>query len=59
MAVLTRPVNPDLARKAQAAVIMNTTDMTVNASAVRKRFPDIPATTLTQITDLAADQRPI
>lgn len=58
MSVLARVINPDFARKAKAAVIMNTTDMTCNASTVRDRFPDIPATTLTQVSELVTSHRP-
>jgi hypothetical protein len=30
---------------------MNTTDMTFDALPIRNRFPDIPATTLADVTD--------
>ncbi len=50
MAVLARPINPDFARKARAAVVMNTTDMTFDASRSRSRFPEIPASTLAEVT---------
>jgi uncharacterized protein YbjT (DUF2867 family) len=46
MSVLARPVAPVFARQAQAAVLMNTTDMTANLAAIRSRFPALPATTL-------------
>jgi uncharacterized protein YbjT (DUF2867 family) len=49
MSVLARPVSPVFARQAQAAVLMNTTDMTVNLAAIRDRFPAIPATTLDEV----------
>jgi uncharacterized protein YbjT (DUF2867 family) len=49
MSVLARPVAPVFARQAQAAVVMNTTDMTVDVAAIRDRFPTIPATTLDDI----------
>ena len=50
MAVLARAINPDFARKAKAAVVMNTTDMTFDASRIRDRFPEIPAPTLAEVT---------
>jgi uncharacterized protein YbjT (DUF2867 family) len=56
MAVLARPINPDFARKARAAVVMNTTDMTFDASRSRNRFPEIPASTL---ADVAAATNPV
>ena len=49
MSVLARPVSPVFARQAQAAVLMNTTDMTVNVSTILDRFPTIPATTLDDV----------
>ncbi|HEY2959344.1 MAG TPA: NAD(P)H-binding protein [Actinomycetota bacterium] len=49
MSVLARPVSPVFARQAQAAVVMNTTDMTVDVAAIRARFPTIPATTLDEV----------
>jgi hypothetical protein len=47
--VLARPVSPVFARQAQAAVVMNTTDMAVNLATIRDRFPTIPATTLAEV----------
>jgi uncharacterized protein YbjT (DUF2867 family) len=49
MSVLARPVAPVFARQAQAAVVMNTTDMTADVAAIRDRFPTIPATTLDEV----------
>jgi uncharacterized protein YbjT (DUF2867 family) len=46
MSLLARPVSPTFARQAQAAVVMNTTDMTLDTSTIRDRLPTIPATTL-------------
>jgi uncharacterized protein YbjT (DUF2867 family) len=46
MSLLARPVSPVFARQAQAAVVMNTTDMTLDTSTTRDRLPTIPATTL-------------
>jgi uncharacterized protein YbjT (DUF2867 family) len=49
MSVLARPLSSALARQAQAAVVMNTTDMTLDVSAIRDRLPTIPATTLDEV----------
>lgn len=49
MSVLARPLSPMFARQAQAVVVMNTTDMTVDVSVIRDRLPTIPATTLDEI----------
>ena len=51
MSVLARPLRPGFARQARAAVVMNTTDMTFDALPIRNRFPDIPTTTLADVTD--------
>lgn len=44
--MLMRPVKPDLARQARAALLMDTTDMTFDATSIRTSYPDLPATTL-------------
>jgi uncharacterized protein YbjT (DUF2867 family) len=49
LSVLARPVSPAFARQAQAAVVMNTTDMTLDTSTIRNRLPTIPATTLDEV----------
>ncbi len=49
MSMLARPVAPAFARQAHAAVVMNTTDMTVDTAAIRDRFPTVPATTLDDV----------
>ena len=49
MSVLARPVVPVFARQAQAAVVMNTTDMTADGAALRARFAAISATTLDEL----------
>jgi NADH dehydrogenase len=46
LSLLARPASPAFARQAQAAVVMNTADMTADVSAIRDRLPTIPATTL-------------
>jgi uncharacterized protein YbjT (DUF2867 family) len=49
MSVLARPFAPVFARQAQAAVVMNTTDMTADSAVLRARFPTISATTLDEL----------
>jgi NADH dehydrogenase len=49
MSLLARPVSPMYARQAQAAVVMNTTDMRTDLSTIRDRFPTVPATTLDEV----------
>jgi uncharacterized protein YbjT (DUF2867 family) len=44
LSVLARPFSPEFARKAGAAVVLNTADMSF-ADASRKRFPSLPRTT--------------
>jgi NADH dehydrogenase len=51
MSVIARPLRPGFARHARAAVVMNTTDMTFDALPVRNLFPEIPATTLADVTE--------
>jgi NADH dehydrogenase len=51
VSVIARPLRPGFARQAKAAVVMNTTDMTFDALPVRNLFPDIPATTLADVTE--------
>jgi uncharacterized protein YbjT (DUF2867 family) len=46
VATLARPVSAGAARKAHAAVVMNTTDMTFDGRATRDAFPEIPMTAL-------------
>jgi uncharacterized protein YbjT (DUF2867 family) len=47
--LLARPVAPVFARQAQAAVVMNTTDMTADGAALRDRFPGVSSTTLDEL----------
>jgi len=49
MSVLARPVSSAFARQGHAAVVMNTTDMTFDTSAIRDQFPTIPATSLEDV----------
>jgi len=50
VSVLTRPFKPGVARRAAAAVVMNTTPMAFDAWPVRNQFPDIPVTSLSDLT---------
>jgi uncharacterized protein YbjT (DUF2867 family) len=49
MSVLARPVAPVVARQAQAAVVMNTTDMTADVAGLRDRFPTVTSATLDEL----------
>jgi uncharacterized protein YbjT (DUF2867 family) len=51
MSVLARPVSPVFARQARAAVVMNTTNMTVDVATIRNRLATIPATTLDDVLE--------
>lgn len=42
MSVLMRAARPSFAAQARAAVVMDTCDMTFDASSLRARFPDLP-----------------
>lgn len=46
LSVLARPFQPAFARKAHAAVVMNTTDLAFGPIAGREEFPDVPATSI-------------
>jgi hypothetical protein len=49
MSVLARPVSPMFARQAQAAVVMNAADFTLDTGAIRNGLPGVPTTTLEQL----------
>jgi len=49
MAVLLRPVKPGLARQIQAGVVMDTREMTFDASETMRRYPAIPQTRLAEM----------
>lgn len=53
MSILAKPIHPAFAREEQAAVVMNTTDMTLDAAPVRDRFPEIATTTIARLTEPA------
>ena len=44
MAALLQRVNPAVARQIQAAIAMDTQDMTFDAAGLRLRFPAVPLT---------------
>jgi uncharacterized protein YbjT (DUF2867 family) len=49
MSVLMRPVNPTLARQIQAAVIMDTTNMSFDPTESRRHHSSIPLTSLAEV----------
>ncbi len=49
MSVLMKPLNPTMAGLIQAAVVMDTRDMTFDPSATRTRYPSIPVTRLADV----------
>jgi NADH dehydrogenase len=49
MATLLRPLNPALARQIQAAIVMDTRDMSFDPTALRRRFSTMPVTTLEDV----------
>jgi uncharacterized protein YbjT (DUF2867 family) len=49
MSVLMRPINPTMTRQIQAGYVMDTIDMSFDASATSRRFPDIRPTTLNEV----------
>ncbi|WP_426997318.1 SDR family oxidoreductase [Pseudarthrobacter sp. N5] len=50
ISMAARPFSPFMARAAQAAVVMNTTDMAFDAGPSRLRFPGLPLTSLAEAT---------
>lgn len=49
MAVLMRPVKPTIARQIQAGVVMDTRDMTFDASETVRRYPAVAQTSLAEM----------
>lgn len=49
MAVVLRPFKPELARQARAAMVMDSTDLVLNASTLHEAFPGLPSTTLADL----------
>ena len=45
LSVVARPFNPTFARLVQASVVMDTTDMTFDASGLRRQFPSLSLST--------------
>jgi hypothetical protein len=48
-ALLMRPINPTIARQIQAGIVMDTTDMTFDATETARRYPSIVPTTLADV----------
>jgi len=46
---VARPFNPTFARMVQAGVVMDTTDMTFDATRLMQRYPEIPLTTIADV----------
>ncbi len=49
IAAVMKPLNPTMAGLAKASVVMDTTDMTFDASETRRRYPSIPVTRLADV----------
>jgi uncharacterized protein YbjT (DUF2867 family) len=49
MAAALRPFKPELARQAQAALVMDSGDLGFDPSAVHEAFPNLPSTTLADL----------
>lgn len=49
MACLTAAIKPELTRQARAALVMDTLDMTFDASVTRRAFPDLPETDMPSV----------
>ena len=49
MAAVLRPFNPTMADLTAAAIVMDTRDMTFDASATRSLYPSIPVTRLADV----------
>lgn len=49
MAVAMQPFKPELARQARSALVMDSADMTFDASAIHEDFPELPSTTLAEV----------
>lgn len=49
MAATVGRVNPQLGRQARAALVMDSTDLTFDAADLRRLYPDVPCTALSQV----------
>src|SRR5207244_3143696 len=49
MATVLRPLNAELARQAQAALVMDCTEMTFDPTPLRGAYPGLPTTTLRDV----------
>jgi len=49
MGMVLGPVKPELARQARAALVMDSSDLRFDSTAVREAFPDLPSTTLADL----------
>jgi uncharacterized protein YbjT (DUF2867 family) len=51
MGLVLRPFRPDLARQAQAALVLDRADFAFDASGIRAAYPDLPSTTVVDVLD--------
>ena len=56
MAFALRPFKPDLARQACAALVLDTTELVFDSSAIREMYPDLPSTTVADLARAASSQ---
>jgi uncharacterized protein YbjT (DUF2867 family) len=49
MSLVARPFNPTFARMAEASVVMDTTDMTVDSTALARQFPELVLATAADV----------
>ena len=59
--VVARPFNPTFARLVQASVVMDTTDMTFDASGLRRKFPELALASVAEAArrDYVLDQQAV
>ena len=58
MSVAMKPLNPAMADLIQAAVVMDTRDMTFDPTETRSRYPSMPSTSLADVIREDYGQRP-
>lgn len=49
--IVARPINPAMARQIQAGLVMDTQPQAFDASAMRRRYPSIPVTSLAAVVE--------
>jgi len=62
MSLVAHPLNPQLARQSRGAVVIDTTDISFDPRPVRRKFPDVPETSvreaLKKLLDRQASAKP-